>query len=404
MDLACDYYTASAPNPSSISPQLHTSNPAAITQSLGGVGYNVAKAIRYLGQPVRFFSTVGDDLSGHAALAKLTEQGFSSQDVQIARGVTGVTQSSGRTAQYVAINDGNKDLVLAMADMSIFERPFATDSEFDATWASKLTSAKPGFVVVDTNWDPSTVQRWLAAAKSVGAETALEPVSVAKASRFFLFMVKPQSKSVSGLDITLPVFPKALIDLSSPNVLELSAMHSAARSSGLFDTNEWWRVIDALGISSAGARNAFVQLMPAKLVDQGIPQQAVQLLPFMPRIVTKLGAEGVLLTELLGIEDERLSTADGAKFVVSRGNQNDVGVGGVYMRYFSSPEVLSGKDIVSVNGVGDTFLGTVVAGLAKSKEGRRLEELIPIAQRAAILTLKSAESASPVLGSLMSLL
>jgi pseudouridine-5'-phosphate glycosidase/pseudouridine kinase len=49
-------------------------------------------------------------------------------------------------------------------------------------------------------------------------------------------------------------------------------------------------------------------------------------------------------------------------------------------------------DIVSVNGIGDTMLGVAVAGLAK---GRTLEEVLPIAQEAAVLTLKSSEAVSP---------
>ena len=45
--------------------------------------------------------------------------------------------------------------------------------------------------------------------------------------------------------------------------------------------------------------------------------------------------------------------------------------------------------MVSVNGVGDTFLGALVAGLAM---GGRVENLVDVAQRAAVLTLKSRES------------
>jgi pseudouridine-5'-phosphate glycosidase/pseudouridine kinase len=49
-----------------------------------------------------------------------------------------------------------------------------------------------------------------------------------------------------------------------------------------------------------------------------------------------------------------------------------------------------------VNGVGDTFLGVLVAGLAK---GLKLDErLVDIAQRGAIMTLRSREAVSPELG------
>ena len=64
------------------------------------------------------------------------------------------------------------------------------------------------------------------------------------------------------------------------------------------------------------------------------------------------------------------------------------------MRHFPAVEVV--EDVVSVNGVGDTFLGVLVAGLAK---GLTLDErLIETAQRGAVMTLRSKESVSPTLG------
>jgi pseudouridine-5'-phosphate glycosidase/pseudouridine kinase len=56
-----------------------------------------------------------------------------------------------------------------------------------------------------------------------------------------------------------------------------------------------------------------------------------------------------------------------------------------------------------VNGVGDTFVGTLVAQLAKAKaQGieKGVEECIDIAQRAAVLTLKSSQAVSPDLSTL----
>jgi len=66
------------------------------------------------------------------------------------------------------------------------------------------------------------------------------------------------------------------------------------------------------------------------------------------------------------------------------------------MRHFPAPT--TPDRITSVNGVGDTFLGVLIAGLAK---GCTLDEpLISIAQEAACLTLGSSESVSPLLGRL----
>ena len=59
---------------------------------------------------------------------------------------------------------------------------------------------------------------------------------------------------------------------------------------------------------------------------------------------------------------------------------------------------------MSVNGVGDTFVGTLIAALAKNGTTARIEEFIDLAQRAAVLTLKSSESVSSGLGKLQILL
>ena len=73
------------------------------------------------------------------------------------------------------------------------------------------------------------------------------------------------------------------------------------------------------------------------------------------------------------------------------------------MRLFPPAEVVAEDDVVSVNGVGDTFLGIVLAGLAKN-ESRDWPHLIDVAQRGSVMTLKSNESVSPDISSLRSLL
>lgn len=60
------------------------------------------------------------------------------------------------------------------------------------------------------------------------------------------------------------------------------------------------------------------------------------------------------------------------------------------MRLFSAAEKV--QNIVSVNGVGDTFFGVLISGLA---QGGKVENLIDVAQAGSCLTLKSHESVSP---------
>ncbi len=88
------------------------------------------------------------------------------------------------------------------------------------------------------------------------------------------------------------VYPKHDIDLITPNEHELNAMYTAAQECNYLEWQSWWKVIDALGISSTGITVQLRQLTTPDFVDQGIPQRMIQLLPFTPNIITKLGARG----------------------------------------------------------------------------------------------------------------
>lgn len=404
VDLSCDYALQDhdrAAGGATLKPAVNTSNPAIITQTLGGVGSNVARVAHLMGADVRLCSAVGDDLGGKAALEALNNLGMDTVGVKIMR-----RASESRTAQYVAINDSSKDLVLAMADISILE---STESGLDTIsdaldtfWLPHLRQLQPPHLVLDGNWPSAHLAKWLSAAKAQESRpfTIFEPVSTAKSTRPFR-LPKPH---------TLSTFPNPLIDLTTPNRYELAAMHSAAREAGFFERADWWEVVDALGIPSTGARAQMTLATSSQLVNEGIPQQSVQLLPFFPAICTKLGSEGVLLTQILAANDPRLTSGEYAPYILSRcanGTEENVGVGGVYMRLFPTVESVGEEEVVSVNGVGDTFVGTLVAGLAKAKkEGKgtekegKVEEMIDVAQRAAVLTLKSRESVAPGLGTL----
>lgn len=395
VDLACDF----SPRPGSTahSPELQTSNPARIAQLLGGVGHNVARAAHLMGADVRLCSAVGDDLTGKAALEALVADGMSTS------GVKTLSKDSGsRTAQYIAVNDKNKDLVLAMADMSILETPSSSSTalttSFDKFWLPQLHTSKPSHLAIDGNWSPEYLARWLEAGKDINAHITFEPVSNAKSTGLFNL---PHPS-------TLSVFPSPSLHLATPNIHELAAMYTAARENQFFDREDWWSVIDALGIPHGGARVQLALATTPQLVDQGVPQQTIQLLPFIPTIATKLGKQGVLLTQLLPANDARLSSGEYAPYILSRcanDTEEMLGVGGVYMRLFPAVEEVEEGDVVSVNGVGDTFAGTLIAGLARKGQGEgRVEELVDLAQRAAVLTLKSAEAVSPGLGTLRVLL
>jgi pseudouridine-5'-phosphate glycosidase/pseudouridine kinase len=299
----------------------------------------------------------------------------------------GVTDFINRTAQYVAVNDAKKDLLLAMADMSIFSSA--------PRFKSPLPRSEPKrdqWIVVDANWSPRRIREMMR--KPFPASIAFEPVSVAKSAQLFQPDIE---KSAAGekYKVAVDIFPTNIVDLTTPNQHELAAMHASAKEHEFFESDRWWQVIDALGIPSSGARDLFVKLTSHKMTDEGIPLQTIQLLPFIPTIITKLGPEGVLFTKLLKPDDYRLTDPAAAPYILSRSSNGSMEVGGVYMRLF--PAVEKVDEVVSVNGVGDTFLGVLIAGMAK---GINIERMINVAQTGAVMTLKSTEAVHPELGRL----
>lgn len=380
IDLSCDFIPP-GDEIKSAQPLLHTSNPASIRQSLGGVGHNVATTLEYLNCKVRLCSCVGDDIAGSTALNLLTKRGLQTSGI-------GRLSSGSHTAQYVAVNDARKGLVLGMADMNILQH---TNSVFNDTWRPHIDVCRPKWLVLDANWDSSTIHEWLRAAKASGVRIAYEPVSAAKSRRIF----PPKLEAHTSL----AAFPGHLIDLATPNALELASIHQAAHSAGAFDRDDWWSIIDSIGLSNSGSRDKFVALTTKLLVEQGVPQQSIRLLPFIPCILTTLGEQGVLLTQLLRPGDDRLTSPESAPYILCRSAEGNAVVGGVYMRLFPPVETVPKDEIVSVNGVGDTFLGVIIAGRIQEYP-KDIVDLVDIAQSGSVLTLKSSEPVSPQIAQL----
>jgi pseudouridine-5'-phosphate glycosidase/pseudouridine kinase len=364
-------------------PEIGTSNPARIRQTLGGVGNNVSTAARLLDINVRLCSAVANDLAGQSILQSMRESGADVTAIQMLD-----QDSTTRTAQYIAVTNSQKDLFVGLADMDIMESPSLS---FKSLLKPQLNLASSEWLVVDSNWNPAVIRSWISEGKKV-SKVAFEPVSVSKSRRLF--------STLENSSPQLGAFPNHHIDLCSPNSAELGAMYSAARESAMFDRPEWWNIVNKLNISSGGARDQLVRMTSTGLVDEGIPQQSIQLLPFMPCVLTKLGSKGVLLTEIMRSDDPRLSSPTAAPFILSRSEDDEL-VGGMYLRLFPPVEVVPQQDIVSVNGVGDTFLGVLLAGLCTSKD-MDAERWIDLAQQGSVLTLKSSHSVASNLGTLKS--
>lgn len=143
MDLSCNAAKAVA---------LHTSNPSQITETIGGVGNNVATAAHYVGARVRLVSAVGRDLSGDWALGKIKGVGLDPSGIQILAGKS--------TARYVAVNGSDGEMSVASADMSILE-------DLDPNWwRTQLARGSPEWICLDGNLSAATIEEIIEEAKN----------------------------------------------------------------------------------------------------------------------------------------------------------------------------------------------------------------------------------------------
>ncbi|KAI9675198.1 MAG: hypothetical protein M1829_003558 [Trizodia sp. TS-e1964] len=380
MDFSCDHNPQSVRSDSSETIVFKSSNPAQIAPTLGGVGRNIARAVNLLGKSVRLCSIVGDDICGRAALAEMAKEGQNTRGIRVMSSKD--ANVSYRTPRYIAFNDSQNELVVAMADMSILENSY---SNFSKMWEEDIELLAPRWLVIDANWDTKTLRRLLAG-KSTGARIAFEPVSAAKSKRLF------------SRDTKLGIYPLNQIDIATPNAIELHAMHTAAQDFQHFERQDWQRIIRSMGITPAKIREHLITSAGLNIVGQEIPHKAIALLPFLRCLCTKLGSQGVLVTLLLDAGDPRLSSADYSQWIISRASAQEIGFGGVYMRLFPASVLAHGAS-KSVNGAGDTFLGVLVAGLSSSSSKELVPEVfIEVAQKGSMMTLNSNEAVHPELG------
>ena len=131
---------------------LNESNPVSRTRAPGGVALNVARTLAALGNTVGLSSRVGADREGVELLDYLTRLGITAVSIQ--------TDNTHATARYTAVLDHTSNLILGLADMSIYDdfRP--------AHWQHSRQEIKHwDYWCVDTNL-PTDTLHYLASEKA----------------------------------------------------------------------------------------------------------------------------------------------------------------------------------------------------------------------------------------------
>lgn len=146
--------------------QLATSNPASMTENVGGVARNIAENLGRLGNQVKLLTLIGEDHDGQ--LIERVSQDYIQFDlVQKQVGVN--------TGSYTAILDKAGELVIALANMDIYKKLTPENIH-----KSEATLNKASCILVDLNCSKEVVEYIQQFARQRHIPLAIIPVSSPK--------------------------------------------------------------------------------------------------------------------------------------------------------------------------------------------------------------------------------
>lgn len=168
--------------------RLHSSNPAAISESCGGVARNVAENLSRLGCCTSLISCVGDDREGDWVLQETRKYGVDVSQVW--------TFPAQRTGSYTALLDHNGEMVVAMANMEIYDQlhPDMIEEKWSHIAASQA-------VFLDTNLPADCLDYIIKRCRDERLPLYVDPVSSAKAEKL--------PDRLDGVEVILPNLEEA---------------------------------------------------------------------------------------------------------------------------------------------------------------------------------------------------
>lgn len=336
--------------------KLYDSNPGTTKLSIGGVGHNIALASSYCDPDTsRLVLIVSNDYIGNTI----------QNELQLDNSCILVDEENlHKSASYTSIHNETGELIIACADMNIIE------SDFTDHINNQIQKYNPKTVVADCNLSPKVLEDLINYSHTRQLRVIIEPTSIVKCEKL--------SK------ISLPL---QAIDLITPTKNELDTIYDTFMTTGKFDTDEWFGLLDHLQFNQIN--NLQLPLMIKSLYNQGYIQKCFKLLPYFPNIMLKLGLEGVLS---IGINDSGLLLYNNTN---NQGHEDHiesykVSTDKFYIDYYPIPQQNKDLSIVNVTGAGDTFLGYIISHLQLPKA-----LLIHNAQLAAGLSICYNDAISP---------
>ncbi|OSD03147.1 indigoidine synthase A-like protein [Trametes coccinea BRFM310] len=388
---------------------LHSTAPGVVALTAGGVGRNVAEAAhriltsysKDLSTATALVSPIGEDAFGQLLVTETEQVGLRTDGL--------ISVPKARTAVCNMVLDSAGGLIGGVADMDVI-RTLDANKIVDV-----LDNHQPSVMALDANMSHEALKTLILYANQRKINTFFEPTSVPKSTVIFPALAAAMNTASTS---------RAPVTFATPNLLELAHMYQEACASPLELTAHkyWWQVIDEMGLGpdfrmeldQLARRSAFDgQDVPkvdlSFLVDNGIAQMAINLLPFFQHLIIKCGDRGLIAVFRITGE-EALSSAWAthtsnifARQVVARSSS---GRSVVVLKHFP-PIPVPQEKIVNVTGAGDSLVGSMLATLAQNpaalEEPNSLDRLVAQAQLAAVYTLQSEHAVSPRLSTLADL-
>lgn len=383
--------------------------PGTISNALGGVGRNMAEAAHRLttasndgtGGDVLLVSPIGNDLYGHKI-----KNGTGSMGMRL-DGL--IAKQTNRTAVCNMVLDEQGDLVGGVADMEINDALTFEDVK------PILSKQEPSLIALDSNIASSLMKEICHWAQTRQVQTFVEPTSITKSERIVDVLAQLLKQPPNVLPGKMPFAP---ITYTSPNLFELERIYLALEKGIELHPamrDWWWTVVDDLGLNQDYQSQLAVLsrktifddtgLSPQTLdflTEKGVSRMAIQLLPFFQHLFIKCGRAGVILVMRVpntpaqpwGVQKTDIQKRQ----IVFKGRSTIL-----VLKHFPAIN-LDPSRIVNVTGAGDSLVGSLLATLSKRpavlEDPSQLDEMIRIAQSAAVLTLESDHAVSPLLGTL----
>ncbi|KAH9050426.1 indigoidine synthase A-like protein [Lactarius hengduanensis] len=371
----------------------HSTSPGTVALHLGGVGRNIAEAAhrvsvsKFQNRPSEtvLVSSVGDDSLGRLLLEEMRRIGMRTN---------GVITSGEKSAVCNMVLDGFGNLIGGVADMDIVH---SIEPEMVI---SRVVEHDPALVAMDANVSPAVLKALVQHCNANDIQSD-EPTSVIKSTS-----ILPAISSALGSDFD----GGSPIKFASPNLLELAELYKCARTEPweLMSHEYWWRTVDkfSIGTEFRSSLDRLARENAGKgtlsfLVERGIAQMAVNLLPFFQHLVIKCGDLGVLLA--MRFPTDRPTAWAGERTDIQRRQIVAHGKSElVVIKHYPAYEI-DPQSVVSVTGAGDSLVGAILATLTQNSSTfdspELVDQVIALAQSAAVQTLQSPLAVSPSLSS-----